>query len=100
WASGIPHGMMVNNQVYYANVTHGSLSKERDLFTAIEELLIFGSTKRLQNSLPKSRGDEKDFVAVEQEIFDISEENVVATLLGIDEPEEVWQNEKPISVLV
>ncbi|SFT44875.1 CHAT domain-containing protein [Algoriphagus locisalis] len=100
WASGIPGSMMVNNQVYYANVTHGSLAKEKNLFRAIEELLIFGSTKRLQNSLPTTRGDEKEFTPTETEIFDISEENLVSTVLGIAEPEEIWQNEKPISVLV
>ncbi|WP_192350630.1 CHAT domain-containing protein [Algoriphagus sp. Y33] len=100
WASGIPKTMEDRNQVYYANVTHGSLSKEKDLFTAMEELLIYGSTKRLQNSLPKTRGDEKEFEPVEVEIFDISEENLLTTLLGIDEQEEVWHNETPISVVV
>ncbi|MDR7129667.1 hypothetical protein J2X69_002012 [Algoriphagus sp. 4150] len=100
WASGIPKVMEDRNQVYYANVTHGSLSKEKDLFTAMEELLIYGSTKRLQNSLPKTRGDEKEFEPVEAEIFDISEENLLTTLLGIDEQEEVWHNETPISVVV
>ncbi|MCE7053763.1 CHAT domain-containing protein [Algoriphagus sp. AGSA1] len=100
WASGIPKSMRLGNQVYYANVTHGNLSKEKNLFTAIEELLIFGSTKRLQNSLPTSRGEQENFVPQEMEVFDISEENLVATLLGIHEQEDTWQDEKPINVQV
>lgn len=100
WASGIPKSMRDKKSVYYANVTHGALSKDKALFRGIEDLLIFGETKRLQNSLPTSRGDEKEFVPVQPEIFDISEENLVATLLGISEEEELWYNEKPISVVV
>ncbi|MEB2785906.1 DUF7379 domain-containing protein [Algoriphagus persicinus] len=100
WASGIPSTMIVRNQLYYANVTHGSLPKEKKLFNAIEELLIFGSTKRLQNSLPKTRGEEQYFEPTETEIFDISEENLITTILGLEESEEVWQDEKPINVYV
>ncbi|MEP2347241.1 MAG: CHAT domain-containing protein [Algoriphagus sp.] len=100
WMSGIPKGIHDKNQVYYANVTHGGLSNERNIFAAIEELLVFGSTKRLQNSLPKTRGEEKDFAPVESEVFDISEENVLNTILGIEEQEAKWQEEKPILVTV
>ncbi|WP_425639325.1 CHAT domain-containing protein [Algoriphagus yeomjeoni] len=100
WMSGIPKPFHDKNQVYYANVTHGGLSKERNLFAAIEDLLIFGSTKRLQNSLPKTRGEEKDFAPSETEVFDISEENLMNTILGIEEVTEKWQEEKPILVSV
>jgi CHAT domain-containing protein len=100
WMSGIPKGLHDKNQVYYANVTHGGLSNERNIFAAIEELMIYGSTKRLQNSLPKTRGEEKDFAPTESEVFDISEENVMNTILGITEQEAKWQEEKPILVSV
>ncbi|REG88612.1 CHAT domain-containing protein [Algoriphagus antarcticus] len=100
WMSGIPKGIHDKNHVYYANVTHGSLSKEKNLFAAIEELLVYGSTKRLQNSLPKTRGEEKDFAPTETEIFDISEENVLNTILGLEEQEEKWQEEKPVLISV
>lgn len=100
WMSGIPKAFHDKNQVYYANVTHGGLSKERNLFSGIEDLLVFGTTKRLQNSLPKTRGEEKDFAPSETEVFDISEENMVNTILGIEEVEEKWQEEKPILVTV
>lgn len=100
WASGIPKDIHDKNQLYYANVTHGGLSKEKSLFAAIEDLLIYGSTKRLQNSLPKSRGEEKDFAPSETEVYDISEENVLNTILGVEEEEEKWQEEKPVLVSV
>ncbi|PZX52093.1 lecithin:cholesterol acyltransferase [Algoriphagus ratkowskyi] len=100
WMSGIPKSLHDRNQVYYVNVTHGGLSKERNLFAAIEELMVYGSTKRLQNSLPKTRGEEKDFAPTETEIFDISEENVLDTILGIVEQEAKWQEEKPVLISV
>ena len=100
WMSGIPKAFHDKNQVYYANVTHGGLSKEQNLFAGIEDLLIYGKTKRLQNSLPKTRGEEKDFAPTETEVFDISEENVLNTILGVEEVEEKWQEVKPILVTV
>ncbi|WP_296699979.1 CHAT domain-containing protein [Algoriphagus sp.] len=100
WASGIPESIKKSGQYYYCNVTHGGLSKDSKLFAAIEDLLIFGSTTKLQNSLPSVRGDEKDFEASETEVFDISQENVLNTLIGIDKGEEKWTVEKPIRVSV
>ncbi|WP_339869485.1 CHAT domain-containing protein [uncultured Algoriphagus sp.] len=100
WMSGIPKGFHDKNQVYYANVTHGGLPKEKNLYPAIEDLLVFGTTKKLQNSLPKTRGDEKDFAPSETEIFDISEEKVIDTILGVEEQEEKWQQEKPVLITV
>lgn len=100
WMSGIPKDFHDKNQVYYANVTHGGLPKEKNLYAAIEDLLIYGSTKKIQNSLPKSRGEEKDFAPSETEIFDISEANVLNTILGMEVEEVKWQQEKPVLVSV
>lgn len=100
WASGIPESIKKSGQYYYCNVTHGGLSKDSKLFAAIEDLLIYGSTGKLQNNLPSVRGEEKDFLASETEIFDISEENVLNTIIGIDKGEEKWAVEKPIRVSV
>ncbi len=100
WASGIPESIKKSGQYYYCNVTHGGLSKDSKLFAAIEDLLIYGSTSKLQNSLPSLRGEEKDFLAAETEVFDISEENVLNTIIGIDKGEEKWTVEKPIRVTV
>lgn len=100
WDSGIPEAIKKSGQYYYCNVTHGGLSKDSKLFGAIEDLLIYGSTNKLQNSLPSIRGEEKDFIAKEPEVFDISEENVLNTIMGIDKTGEKWAVEKPIRVTV
>jgi len=100
WASGIPESIKKSGQYYYCNVTHGGLSKDSKLFAAIEDLLIFGSTTKLQNSLPSVRGEEKDFLATETEVFDISEENILNSIIGVDKNEEKWTVDKPIRVSV
>jgi len=100
WESGIPAGIRALNQFYYANVTHGGLSNERKIFAAIDDLLIYGSTSKLQNSLPKLRGEEKDFEAKQTEEFDISEDHVVNSILGLSEEDEKWQEEIPVQLVV
>jgi CHAT domain-containing protein len=100
WESGIPKGILDRNHFYYGNVTHGALSTEKKIFGAIEDILNQGKTGRLQNSLPKVRGDEKDFIAKEEEIFDLSEENALNTLLGLGGDREVRDHEVPIQVKV
>lgn len=100
WESGIPKGILERNHFYYANVTHGGLSTEKKIFGAIEDILTQGQTARLQNSLPKARGDEKDFVAREEEIFDLTEENTMNTLLGLGTDEDPIPHETPIHVKV
>ncbi len=100
WESGIPKGIIDRNHFYYANVTHGGLSTEKKIFGAIEDILNQGKTGRLQNTLPKVRGDERDFIAREEEIFDLSEENTINTLLGLGEDGEARDHEAPIQVKV
>lgn len=100
WESGIPNGIVDAGHLYYANVTHGSLSADKKIFGAIEDILNQGKTGRLQNALPKGRGDEKLFPAKEEEIFDISEENTVKTILGLGEDGEERDHETPIQVRV
>ncbi len=100
WESGIPKGIVESKHLYYANVTHGSLSAEKKIFGAIEDILTQGKTGRLQNALPVGRGDEKSFPAKEEEVFDISEQNTVATLLGIGGEGEEREHEAPIQVKV
>lgn len=100
WESGIPKGILDRNHFYYANVTHGGLSTEKKLFGAIEDILNQGKTGRLQNSLPNIRTLEKEFVAKEEEIFDLSEGNTINTLLGLGEEGEARDHESPIQVRV
>ncbi|HSF54804.1 MAG TPA: hypothetical protein VLA71_13705 [Algoriphagus sp.] len=100
WDSGIPRALLDANHLYYANVTHGALSAEKKIFGAIEDILSQGKTGRLQNALPKGRGDEQSFVAKEEEIFDLSEENTIKTILGLGEDGEDRDHETPIQVKV
>jgi CHAT domain-containing protein/triacylglycerol esterase/lipase EstA (alpha/beta hydrolase family) len=100
WESGIPKGIIERNNFYYANVTHGGLSTENRIFGAIEDILNQGKTGRLQNALPKIRGEEKRFIAKEEDIFDLSEENTINTLLGLGEEGEQREHEPPIQVKV
>jgi len=100
WESGIPKAILQSKNYFYANATHGALSTEIKLFAAIDEILIYGKTSKLQNSLPQIRGVEKDFTAVESQVFDLSEENVTNTLLGLGQTGERWMNDLPIQVTV
>ena len=100
WERGIPKAIQDSNRLYYANVTHGSLSAEKKIFGAIEDILNQGITGRLQNNLPKARGEDAVFVAREEEIFDISEGNTLQTILGISQDGEERDHEAPIQVKV
>jgi tetratricopeptide (TPR) repeat protein len=100
WESGIPKSIVDSSRLYYANVTHGSLSNEKRLFGAIEDILKQGVTGRLQNNLPRGRGDEVSFAAKEEEIFDISEANTFQTILGLGQEGEEREHEAPIQVRV
>lgn len=100
WESGIPKEILRTKNYFYANATHGALSTESKLFAAIDEILIYGKTSKLQNSLPQVRGVEKDFVAEPNQVFDLSEENVENTLLGLGQTGERWMNDLPIQVTV
>ena len=100
WERGIPKAILDSNRLYYANVTHGSLSAEKKIFGAIEDILNQGITGRLQNSLPKGRGDGAPFFAKEEEVFDISEANTIQTILGLGQDGEELEHETPIQVRV
>ena len=100
WETGIPKGIRDRNHFYYANVTHGGLSMEKKLFGAIEDILNQGKTGRLQNTLPIVRGDEQNFKAREEEIFDLSEQNTINTLLGLGSDGEMRDQETPVQVKV
>lgn len=100
WESGIPKPIFDYKHLYYANVTHGALSCEKKIFGAIEDILSQGKTGRLQQTLPKLRGDEPSFIAKDEEIYDLSEENTVKTLLGLGEDGDDREHETPIQVKV
>lgn len=100
WESGIPKEITDRDHLYYANVTHGGLSNEKKIFGAIEDILSQGKTGRLQSNLPLARGNGKSFVAKEEEIFDLSKQNTIQTLLGLGQDGEAIDHETPIQVKV
>lgn len=85
WESGIPKKMIDNNSVYYANVSHGSLSNEPGIFQGISDIISTGSTTAITRSRPEFRGVKKTFVAPEQHDLDITPEGLTTTLLGLGE---------------
>jgi hypothetical protein len=100
WESGIPQKMIENNNVYYVDVTHGSLANEPEMFNGIKELLASGFTNLFSRSRPNVRGEEKLFVTPEYRDFDLSVTGVENTILGLAPKSKVKINEPPISVSI
>jgi tetratricopeptide (TPR) repeat protein len=100
WESGIPKETLRLKNYFYANATHGGLTTKSKLFAAIDEILVYGKTSKLQNSLPQLRGIEDNFKVDTNHVFDLSESNLRNTILGLGEVGERWLNEMPIQVKV
>lgn len=100
WESGIPKQLIEANAVYYSRVTHGALANEPDLFNAIEEILSTGQTKLLRNTKPLLRGEEKIFRAEPDIDFDLSENGLEKTILGLGDEKEPVSSQIPVTVSV
>ncbi|WP_410004817.1 CHAT domain-containing protein [Aequorivita nionensis] len=100
WASGIPKQLIEANAVYYSRVTHGALANEPDLFNAIEEILSTGQTKLLRNTKPLLRGEETIFRAEPDINFDLSENGLEKTILGLADEMEPVGSQIPVTISV
>jgi hypothetical protein len=100
WESGIPKKMIEQNNVYYANVTHGGLSCQPSLFGPISDILSKGQTNLLIKSRPVMRSTEMEFTKAPSQDFDLSPEGVENTLLGLGYDEVMPVGEVPIKVSV
>jgi CHAT domain-containing protein len=100
WESGIPQKIIVNNSVYYVNVTHGSLANEPSIFKGIEELLDKGTTNLLSKNRPEVRSAQKLFRMPVIDDFDISPLGLQNTLLGLSDNSESEAAQKPIKAFV
>ncbi|OAD90300.1 hypothetical protein A7A78_07070 [Aequorivita soesokkakensis] len=100
WASGIPKQLIETNAVYYSRVTHGALANEPDLFNAIEEILSTGQTKLLLNTKPLLRGEETIFRAEPDIDFDLSENGLEKTILGLADEMEPVGSQIPVTISV
>jgi CHAT domain-containing protein len=100
WDSGIPAKMIEQNNVYYANVSHGGLSCSSSLFAPISDILSKGTTNLLVKSRPLLRSNELEFVSPPIRDFDLSPQGLENTLLGISDMEVMPIGEMPIKVSV
>ena len=100
WESGIPKQLIEANAVYYSRVTHGALANEPDLFNAIEEILSKGETNLIRNTKPLLRGEEKIFRAEPDIDFDLSENGLEKTILGLGGEIEPVSSQIPVTVTV
>lgn len=100
WESGIPQKMIENKTVYYAEVTHGALANEPDIFNGIEEILDKGVTNELSRVRPVVRGGETKFRMERTINFDLSEPGVQNALLGLREKQSPLASRVPVKVSV
>jgi hypothetical protein len=100
WDSGIPARMVEDNSVYYTDVTHGALANEPKLFPGITDLLTLGVTNLLSRTRPSVRSEEKVFPLPLIEDFDLTDEGVERTLLGLGEGSEASQSLPPLVATV
>ncbi|MBT0609189.1 CHAT domain-containing protein [Aequorivita echinoideorum] len=100
WESGIPKQLIAANAVYYSRVTHGALANDPELFNAIEDILETGQTKLLRNTKPLLRGEEKNFRAEPDYDFDLSEDGLERTILGLSDNAEPIGSQIPVTVSV
>ena len=92
--------MIENSRVYYVNVTHGALANAPQLFDGIAEILTRGTTSLFSKSRPVVRGEEKVFRSPVLLDFDLSEQGVENTLLGLNMQEREEKVEQPVHVTV
>ena len=89
WESGIPARMIKSGSVYYADIPHGSLANEPEIFEGIGELLANGSTLLISRTRPQVRSDQKIFRSPDLIDFDLSPQGVENSILGIRAKEKV-----------
>lgn len=99
WESGIPSGLDKKN-VYYVNVTHGSLANTPSIFTGIRELLASGTTNQFSRNRPAIRGSGQWFKQPDVLDFDLSPRGIENSILGLPMRSASTKNELPIKVQV
>lgn len=83
WDSGIPTPLLEANAVYYADVSHGSLANEKQLFNGLLDLLNRGVTMAISRTRPTVRAVPPTAPPVSAEDFDLTPDGVVKTLLNL-----------------
>ncbi|MGB7392972.1 MAG: CHAT domain-containing protein, partial [Pricia sp.] len=98
WKLGIPKPMIEADSVYYTRISHGALANDPSIFSALDEILTKGHTRQLRKSKPMVRGEETVFRAEPDLDFDLSENGLVKTVLGLGQKTESVGSRIPISV--
>lgn len=99
WEGGIPTELNKNN-VYYVNVTHGSLASTASMFAGIGELLNRGETNLFSRNRPVVRGGAKKFKQPQVVDMDLSQSGMENSLMGIGSGTTMMASELPVKVRV
>jgi CHAT domain-containing protein len=83
WETGIPKALIGTDRLYYADVSHGSLANDEDVFKGIDNILKTGKTTLLSAKRPAVRGSSTVINAIEEETWDISERSLENSLLAL-----------------
>jgi len=91
---------LLNTATYYVNAEHGSIAKNEDSFQGYKELLETGTTTRLSNIQPVTRGEVKTELMPEQEQVTVPDNATLADhIMGI-EPEKIKIPKQQISISI
>lgn len=100
WELGIPKELKEKKQVYYSAITHGDLANAPSLFPAIEELIAKGITSKLSQVKPSFRDGSSTFRVAEHFDFDLSENGLENTILGVGSSKDITTNQNPVAVSI
>ncbi|MBS1663633.1 MAG: CHAT domain-containing protein [Bacteroidetes bacterium] len=100
WDSGIPKSLIEKNAVYYVNHSHGDLANSPDMFSGIKEILERGKTTLFTNIRPLVRGDQRVFRKPQTADFDLSEDGVNKTLMGLSDEKPIESSQLPVRVSI
>jgi CHAT domain-containing protein len=100
WKTGIPKAIIDSKSVYYTQVVHGELANEPKIFEAIEELLEFGATQKLDRTPANLRSTRFNTESSYDRSFDLSPKGVEASLLGLSDEKFEAENDEFLSISI
>ena len=100
WKKGIPQKLIELEKVYYAQCVHGELANDPKLFDAIEELLEYGTTKKLEQRPASLRNANINKPSSTDLSFDLSPRGVEATILGLSDEKLDDENDKYLETII
>lgn len=98
WESGIPKKIKELKNVYYVNVTHGSLANTPGMFAGIYDILTSGKTNKFSQTEIITL--QRKFIGAIPEFFDLRSAEVESTLLGLTHSNEEYKTVVTIDLSV